>query len=270
VTRLTPVDILDIPRSLPRYDIELRVKTGSSLLEIAEDAARANMSVRTQAVVVPITTGRGMIRGFSEAVAAILTHIGVKAVVSRRSDLAGMVEAYERHVDLLMVADDERFVAINMRTRRVVDNAASTAKAYVAALGKMANGLAGKHVLVIGAGNVGSAAISDLILRKANPLAVDIDSTKLNALKRTFGRKTTVIENLPDALRETNLIINTAPARKIIAANMIKEDTLISAPAIPVGLTDAAIRKLGRNLVHDPLQLGVATMAVEAAASNYS
>ena len=95
-------------------------------------------------------------------------------------------------------------------------------------------------------------------------MVVDIDAVKLRLLRETFGPKVSSCERLSEALSQTNLIINTAPARNIIAANMLRRDTLISAPAIPSGLTAAALRKVGQNVVHDPLQLGVATMAVEA------
>ena len=272
MTRLKTADIIHIPRTLMQYDKELRVKTGCSLLEIAEEAARANTTVRrtlknTEAVVVPITSGSGVIDGFSEAVAAILNHIGVNASITRGRDIVGIAEAYERDTALMLIADDNRFVAINTHTRRVVDNATSTAKAYVAALSAMANGLAGKTVLVIGVGNVGSAAILDLILRRAKPLAVDVNTRKLKELKARFGRRVSVFGRPTDALCKTNLIISTAPGRSIIKADMVKEDTLISAPAIPLGLTQAALRKAGQNLVHDSLELGVATMAVEACAN---
>jgi len=46
---------------------------------------------------------------------------------------------------------------------------------------------------------------------------------------------------------------------------MITNNIIISAPAIPLGLTENALKKLpSRNLIHDPLQLGVATMALES------
>jgi pyrrolysine biosynthesis protein PylD len=188
-------------------------------------------------------------------------------VITRGADVAGFAEAYASAADLILAADDEKFIAINTQTGRVVDNASSTAKAYVTALDRMANGLRTKTVVVIGVGTVGMAVVSNLIQRRANPLAVDIDTRKLNQLKRRFGPKISVSEKLWDAVSKTNLIVNTAPARGIIKANMIQENTLISAPAIPVGLTEAARRKVGRNLIHDPLQLGVATMAVEALAN---
>jgi pyrrolysine biosynthesis protein PylD len=257
---------------LEKYDEELRKKTGRNLLEIAEDAAGTDAVIRgimkkSEAAVVPITSGRGVIEGFSEAVAAILNHIGIKANLTQGVNVVGIAEAYERDVDLVFSADDSKFVAINMRTRHVVDNAASTAKAYVAALDRMAKGLHGRHVLVIGVGEVGSAAISNLILRRAKPIAVDIDKRKIKSLSRGFGRKVLVFDRLTEAIQQTNLIINTAPQRNLIKVDMIKENTLISAPAIPIGLTQAALRKVGGNLVHDPLQLGVAAMGVEACAN---
>jgi len=40
----------------------------------------------------------------------------------------------------------------------------------------------------------------------------------------------------------------------------------VAAPGMPLGLTAAAAEKTGLRLLHDPLQIGVATMAVEALA----
>jgi len=269
LTRLKTTDVQRIPGTLEKYEEELVKRTGCTLLEIAEDAAQTNANIKailnqTKAAVVPITSGGGVIEGFSQAVAAILNHVGIRTIKIKGVDIAGIAEAYEQGADLIFVADDRKFVAINTHTTHVVDNATSTAKAYVAALDKMAKGLKEKTVLVIGIGYVGSAAISNLILREAKPLAVDIDRLKLRTLSERLGRKVVVFSRLTEAIDHTDLIINAAPARNIIKADMITENTLISAPAIPLGLTRAALRKIGRNLIHDPLQLGVATMALEA------
>lgn len=258
---------------MKKYDEELRKKTGRSMLEIAKEAVRADASVerilrKAKAAVVPVTAGKGVIKGFPEAVAAILRHVGVNAVITQGTDIVGMAEAFEQGADLIFAADDRKFVAINLHTRRVVDNAAATAKAYVAALDRMAKGLRGKLVLVIGIGNVGYEAVSNLITRKAKPLAVDIDRHKLLDLRKRYKDQVTVFHTAADAIRHTNLVINTAPARNMLKAGMIRKGMLISAPAIPVGLTNAALKKMSsRNLVHDPLQLGVATMVVEACAN---
>jgi pyrrolysine biosynthesis protein PylD len=271
MTRLKHADVQRIPRALGKYEEELIGKTGCTLLEIAEDAAQASVNMRrirrkTEAAVVPITSGGGVIEGFSQAVAAILNHIGIRTTITLGVDVTGVAEAHQHGAGLMLLADDRRFVAINLHTGHVVDNAASTAKAYVAALDRMAKGLGGKPVLVIGAGNVGSVAVSELIRRKARPLAVDLDRLKLRALIEKHRRQVIVFNTVDEAMRHTNLIINAAPARNILKADMIKENTMISAPAIPIGLTHAALKKVEHNLVHDPLQLGVATMAVEACA----
>jgi pyrrolysine biosynthesis protein PylD len=272
LTRLKATDVQRIPGTLEKYEGELVKRTGCTLLEIAEDAAQTSANIKailkqTKAAVVPITSGGGVIVGFSQAVAAILNHVGIRTIKIKEVDIAGIAEAYGQGADLMFVADDRKFVAINTHTMHAVDNATSTAKAYVAALDKMAKGLKEKPVLVIGIGHVGSAAISNLILREAKPLAVDVDRLKLRALSERFGRKVVVFSTLAEAVDHTNLIINAAPARDIIKADMIKENTIISAPAIPLGLTRAALRKIRRNLIHDPLQLGVAAMAVEACAN---
>jgi pyrrolysine biosynthesis protein PylD len=269
LTRLTTADIKDIPRTIETYDAQLRANTGATLADIARDAAGARQNVRRivakrTAAIVPITAGKGVIEGFCDAVAAVLKHLGIKAFVTRGADIVGIVEAFERNADLIFAADDDRFVAINLGTRCVIDNATSTAKAYVVALERMAKGLRGKLVLVIGVGKVGAEAVAELIRRGAKPLVIDADKNKLEKFRRAWKGLVEVGDTLNEAMRRTSLVINAAPARNMITSGMITDSTMISAPAMPHGLTRSALRKLSRrNLVHDPLHLGVAAMAIE-------
>ncbi len=272
MTRLKTSDVQNISRALENYEDELIRKTGSTLLEIAEDAAQASRSVenvlkQTRAAVVPITSGGGIIEGFAQAVGAILNHIGVRATITHGADVTGIAEAYEEGNRLIFLADDRRFVAIDLYARRVVDNSAATALAYVAALEKMAKGLRAKPVLVIGIGNVGKPAIMDLIRRKAMPIAVDVDRIRIRELIEKYGSRVRAFDTVREAVRHANLIINTAPARNVLREDMIRDGMMISAPAIPVGLTQGALKKVKHHLVHDPLQLGVVTMAVAACAN---
>ena len=48
---------------------------------------------------------------------------GIEAHVTDRTDIAGLAEAFERHADIIITADDCSFVAIHTGTRRVADNA---------------------------------------------------------------------------------------------------------------------------------------------------
>jgi len=233
--------------------------------QIKGDAKK--LLVNTRAAIVPVTAGRGIIEGFSEAVASILNHIGINASITESSDVAGMAEALEGHAELIFAADDNEFVAMNFATKRISRNATATARAYVVALDRLAKGLDGKSVLVIGIGNVGSEAVATLISRGARPLVVDVDKRRIKNLDEKFPGQIRVVPTVTQALRRTSLIIDAAPARNIIRSSMITDDTMISAPAIPLGLTQAALRRINpQSLIHDPLQLGVATMAVETCA----
>ena len=273
MTRLTTADIKQIPSTIVEYDRALQKKTGCRLVEIAVEAAQIKgdakkLLVNTRAAIVPVTAGKGIIEGFSEAVASILNHIGINASITESSDVAGMAEALEGNAELIFAADDNEFVAMNFATKRISRNATATARAYVVALGHLAKGLRGKPVLVIGVGSVGSEAVASLIAGGARPLVVDIDKRRIMSLNRKYPDQVRVFRTVAGALRHTNLIIDAAPARDVIRSDMIAEDTMISAPSVPLGLTRAALKKINpQNLIHDPLQLGVAAMAVEACAT---
>jgi pyrrolysine biosynthesis protein PylD len=122
-----------------------------------KDVARC-LTGGLQVAVIPVTSGDGVIGGFSEAVCGIAMHMGADAGVTQAPDVAGLAEAYERKADVLMLSDDARFVAVNTLTRRVSDNAELTARGFAAGLDLMTGGLRGSAVLVIGCGPVGRAA----------------------------------------------------------------------------------------------------------------
>ena len=55
----------------------------------------------------------------------------------------------------------------------------------------------------------------------------------------------------------------TTTARGTIDVSDMDEETLVAAPGIPLGVTDAALARYGAHIIHDPLELGVAAMACE-------
>jgi len=161
MTRLTRADVINISAQLDNYDRELLRKTGCTLLGIACKATEVDEIEIADAVgslttcVVPMDCGQGTIEGFCDAVKQIVQHLGCKAFVASNSDASGIAEAFEKKCDIIFFADDYRFVAINRNTDRVVDNALSSAKGFVAGLSLMMGGLADRQVLVIGSGRVG-------------------------------------------------------------------------------------------------------------------
>jgi len=84
------------------------------------------------------------------------------------------------------------------------------------------------------------------------------------ATKQSSNVTIQIIKDLDQALKSHKFIIDASPATDIVQARHITSDTYISAPGVPVGLDKKALLKIGNRLLHDPLQIGVATMTMLA------
>jgi len=274
VTRLTAWDIQSIADALPTYDASLIKKTGCSLRQIACLAMEVTekdiqTSLEGSVVgVVPMTSGDGVLKGFCEMVSEIANYLGCRTFITRKADAAGIAEAVERNADILMFADEDRFIALHMQRRKLVDNAVATGRGFVAGIDLMAGGLKDKKVLVLGCGPVGQSVVRVLGEKGCRISVYDTEPT-------TYGRLSTAHRNFPDieihfssdldqALRHHELIVDASPAGNFILAQHITSRTIISAPGMPVGLDESALAAIGNRLIHDPLQIGVAAMVVGA------
>lgn len=269
MTRLTPELIKDIPGNLRSYDEEIKSKTGLTLFDLGKYVSGIkevdyNKLRSIRAAVVPVTAGRGIIEGFCYTVAKIIEYIGIESFVCEGTDVTGFAEAFSKKADLIFAADDQTFAVFCPTTRTVIDNSTATGEIYAAALELMAGGEKDKNVLVIGLGRVGSASIGYLVNRGAHVIAFDVDRRKMELIKGKFGDKVTLCRSLPDAVKQVRLIMIAAPGPNIISEDMIDETYMISAPGIPLGLTEGALRRIGKRLIHDPLQLGVISMTFKA------
>ena len=196
-----------------------------------------------------------------------MKHIGFSAFVTESSDVAGLVEAFDKKADVIVLSDDERFVAIHVRSQRVVNNEDATGKGFVSGLSLMTRSLSNRNVLVVGCGPVGQSATMALIGLGAVPGVFDVVQRRGYDLAETIQRSQSVkirVENdLNSALATYRYIIDASPARDIINRFHVRSDTYISAPGMPTGLNAGALKKLSGRYLHDPLQIGVATMIVE-------
>jgi pyrrolysine biosynthesis protein PylD len=274
VTRLITTDISDIAANLKNYDSELVARTGCSLSGIAcraaeiDEAQIKNLLPEIRVGIIPISSGKGVIGGFAEAVLDILLHMGANAFVTRTTDVAGIAEAFEKKADIVMLADDERFVALHIPSRSIADNSVCTGKAFATGLRLMAGSLKGCEVLVIGCGPVGRSATETLIRMGARVSVYDVQAEPLKEWVKTIAQtadsKIQIVEKLDPALQRHRFFVDASPACDIIHAHHIAPDTYVSAPGFPCGLDAEAREKLSNRLLHDPLQLGVATMLVSA------
>ncbi len=265
MTRLTPDMISNVPRSLVKRDADLV----SDLDMTLKDLAYRSVGIGPHDLVmegfvaasVPVSSGKGITGGFSESVCSILEHLGMSAFTTRRPDVAGLSDAVAAKADIIFMADDEEFVALNRHAGKAVNNTRSTALGYVTALKKAVGGLNGKDVLLIGAGRVGSCAAELLVRENARVTVFDIDRERAKAHQNKFDGLR-ACSDLREAMLGSMMIFNASPAT--IPGEWVREGAVISSPGMPFSFDEAGIDK-ARTIIHDPLQLGVSVMAVWSA-----
>jgi len=273
MTRLQSDDISGIAPQSKAYDEELLAKTGCNLRQIAchtvglKEKDIRGVIARTRVGVVPIRWGQGVIEGFCEATAGILRHLGFGTFVTSQADILGLTEAYQAKADVIFLSDDNDFVALNTQTRQYVHNAAATGRGFAAGLDLMVGELGDKKVLVLGCGAVGRAAVLTLLSFGA---AVSIYDTNAdyarelaNALSGQDSGRIKIESDFDAALAGHSLVVDATNAAGIIHAKEISPQTFIAAPGMPLGLSREAANKVSDRLLHDPLQIGVATMGME-------
>jgi pyrrolysine biosynthesis protein PylD len=274
MTRLTERDLDGLAGRLVEYDRELMGKTGLTLTGLAVRAAglseaEALERVRTCKVgVIPMTCGQGVIPGFASLVRGISAHLGFESFVTSAADAGGLAEAVRRRAEIVIAADEHCFTAINLTTRVVADNDEATGAGFATALDRMAGGLEGRPALVIGLGPVGKNAAGFLIRLGALVSVYDLDRQK--ALEWASGAASLsvhaikVVDRLEAALREISYILDATPAADLIDDSVFSERTRVAAPGVPCGIAAAAREKHRDGIVHDPLQIGTATMLMMA------
>ncbi|MFW5970824.1 MAG: 3-methylornithyl-N6-L-lysine dehydrogenase PylD [Desulfovermiculus sp.] len=269
MTRLASHNVSSLGRHLQEYDAQLVSKTGHSLKEISLKTARLDaldfdrQVQQTQFFVVPMTSGQGVIPGFCNAVRDIISFLGGRVRKASFPDVSGFVEAFRSRADIIFCADDNDFVAINVRTNSVVHNNQATAKAYVSALMLKTQAKEGK-VIILGCGYIGQAALAELNEYKQHVAVYDCDKTKTESWYKTLGdeerKYTEILSKFPTSFKPYKAIIDATPAANIIDKEHIHQDLTIAAPGVPLGVTSRAFEEHGNHIIHDPLQLGVATM----------
>ncbi|MCK4783948.1 MAG: 3-methylornithyl-N6-L-lysine dehydrogenase PylD [Desulfobacteraceae bacterium] len=270
MTRLTIEDLRKGPNDLNVYDQRLKVITNLGLLELALETTamtleqyRSRVTPLSWVAVVPITMGQGILPGFSKKVAEVGCFLGLPCKVTEARDVAGWGEAVRGGSEMILCADDETFLALNLISRRVVDDTAATGEVYAAALAAAAEGVAERPVGVLGLGAVGQAATAWLHSQGAHLIVHDRNQKRqADFLLRTGDIKGA--DSVGEVLGQTNLVLDATNASNIIKVRELKRHLILAAPGIPLGIDDPNSHMV--QLIHDPLQLGVAAMMVQALA----
>lgn len=226
---------------------------------MAEAAALAagwqNMEVKKTAAVIPVTSGLGVISGFSQTVGRILQYYGIPAFVTEKTDVEGFFEAYRKKAEIVFAADDNLFIAVSTETKAIAENGACTGAGFAQALHMAAGGKI-RTILVLGAGPVGCGAV-DFFLKEGYSVDwYDIDRKKIFLAGKT--RERARILERPPVLKNYAGIFDATTAKDIVTQADVTEKTVIAAPGMPCGIT----REAGNiaAVIHNPLELGVLTM----------
>lgn len=268
MTRLLQSDVESIADDLTRYDQVLVERTGLTLRQIACSAAGITEEQLAEAArslsvaVVPVTAGQGTIPCFVQAVQGIVRHLGFQAEITADTDIVGLAEGVSRGGKILFLADDYRFVALNICSGVLADNNEATARGFAAALSALAGGLEGKEVLVLGAGPVGSAAINFLKKIGARVSVFDIDEARASALRKDPDLN--VEPELSLALQRHRYLFDATPQGDFLDLGDLHPEAALALPGMPLGLTARARTHYQGRVVHDPLQIGAATMLAMA------
>lgn len=267
MTRLTPADVAEQKVRLHALDARLAQVAGADLKHLMLAASGNSVVDRfatVKAAAVPDTSGDGVITGFSEAVAATLAHLGCRARVTLDGNVRGLHEAVGSGAELVFVADDDCFVALNVKNARSVDNDSATAWGYATILEAAAGGLEDRCVLVIGLGPVGRAAVAHLLARGALVSVVEPDVARLHGVLEAHPAVPAV--SLPEGLARCDLIFDATPASSFIPTALVRPSMIAAVPGLPSGFAPEAQAVLGPRHIHDPLAIGVAAMAALALA----
>lgn len=278
MTRLNSTDIINIGSRLEQYDQELIAATGCDMLGIAchayslDEKKIARRIGGLSVAVVPVTTGEGIITGFSETVAEILNHLGFSTTVTPLPDVGGIAYAYSTGADLLFMSDDDHYVGINVHRKIFAHNTEATGRVYAAVLDLLAKATPSpntrRNALVLGCGPVGRAASSALLDFGFTLTLFDTNRTAAEQLRKHLCKEQSdcamsLTGDLESTFINNNFILEATPSPDSIPDRFIQAGMAISAPGVPSSLTPYCLDILGNRAIHDKLELGTAAMAVQ-------
>jgi pyrrolysine biosynthesis protein PylD len=143
-----------------------------------------------------------------------------------------------------------------------------TAKGFVAGLDLMAGGLKGENALVIGCGPLGNYAAKALVKRGILVSVYDIQPQRTSTLQKEIADELKTIIEIDNSWHSPPgkylYMIDATPSADFIDVSVITPDTYVAVPGFPSGLSSEARKKISNRYLHDPLQIGVAAMVINA------
>lgn len=262
MTRLVTEWISEIENTAARRDEEMKNTLGFGYNELAEFTAGlppgfVNRAAAVYRVtVVPITSGLGIINTFPESVAAIVRTMGFNAFVTDAADVDGLYEASTSGADIVYMADDDRYLAMNLRNSRIDDNNIATAGGFAEILCRRSGDPEGRRMVVLGYGIIGRLMAGYLNDKGAKVTVFDKYPAKLEAAAADGYPVTDKAENL----KTFRYIADGTDEGPWISSGVLADGAFMVAPGIPFSLDDEAKSEMVGRYTHDLLEIGTAVM----------
>ncbi|MDR2944772.1 MAG: 3-methylornithyl-N6-L-lysine dehydrogenase PylD [Methanosarcinales archaeon] len=263
---LTPDDLADMTNALIKNDCLIQELTTYSLDGLCRKVygtAPGNEMI----AIVPVTAGNGIIGSFSESLLFTVKHFGMNGFITENTDVAGYYEAVTAGADIVLMADDLAYIAHNLRNGKIAHNQVCTGRIYAEILCHAADFADGdidndnidndeNALLVIGLGKVGTPALETFLNEKQNIYVFDVDSKRVDEIVLHYPVK----KYDPKDGKTFSRIFEATPCADTISESVLRENSVVSTPGIPCGISGELIEKYSVRVVLEPLGIGTLSM----------
>ncbi|WP_410508365.1 3-methylornithyl-N6-L-lysine dehydrogenase PylD [Methanosarcina hadiensis] len=254
---LTPEDLENINKQLQAADSAVRRVTGLDIKGVCKDFYGTTPCCEKVGIV-PVTSGNGIIGSFSESLHAIAGYFGFDSFVTDMPDVSGYYEAVRNGAQIILMADDNTFLAHNLKNGKIANNQPCTGIIYAEIASRYLK-TDSKDVLAVGLGKVGFPGAAHFVNKGFRVYGYDADRELLDKTVSSLGIIPFDPVN-PDNPGKFSIIFEATPCADTIPESVISENCVISTPGIPCAISKELQRKYGVELIMEPLGIGTASM----------
>jgi len=254
---LTPEDLKNINEQLKKADLAVQKVTGLDVKGLCRDFYGTTPNFEKVGII-PVTSGNGVIGSFSESLDVIAKYFGFHSFVTSVPDVSGYYEAVKRGAQIILMADDNTFVAHNLRNGKIANNQPCTGIIY-AEIASRYTKTDSNEALVVGLGKVGFPGAEHLVNKGFKVYGHDTDKSLLEKAVSELGIIPFELSD-PNNSKKFSRIYEATPCADTIPEGVISENCVLSTPGIPCAISEKLQEKCNVELVMEPLGLGTASM----------
>lgn len=251
---LTPDDLENINKQLQEADSAVQRVTGLDIKGVCKDFYGTTPCCEKVGII-PVTSGNGVIGNFSASLHAITKYFGFDSFVTDMPDVSGYYEAVSNGAQIILMADDNTFLAHNLKNGKIANNQPCTGIIYAEIASRYLK-TDSKDVLAVGLGKVGFPGVAHFVHKGFRVYGYDADRELLDKTVSNLG----ITPFDPENPKKFSIIFEATPCADTIPESVISGNCVISTPGIPCAISKELQKKYGVELVMEPLGIGTASM----------